>query len=173
MGDLVPLSHLLEYPIRIGRREIVHYTYLERKCLKESKANPEYKPAEKRSDLENLPWYNVLWNLHYPLSVLVKNTSVMIAAMREEQPPSQALRLSQGRGERLVTSRKRPWEGYRRLSPSRLPLRAHFHRKREVWVRGSEKNISPFHCFLQIFQNHECCMFLARKIYRHQDLQAN
>lgn len=60
MGDLVPLSHLLEYPIRIGRREIVHYTYLERKCLKESKANPEYKPAEKRSDLENLPWYNVL-----------------------------------------------------------------------------------------------------------------
>ena len=26
----------------------------------------------------------------------------------------------------------------RPLSPSRLPLRAHFHQKRDVWVRGSE-----------------------------------
>ena len=25
----------------------------------------------------------------------------------------------------------------RPLSPSRLPLRAHFHQKRDVWVRGS------------------------------------
>ena len=50
--------------------------------------------------------------------------------------------------ERLVMSRKVSWEGYRRqdgrqakfrrslLSPSRLPLRAHFHRERDVWVRG-------------------------------------
>ena len=48
-----------------------------------------------------------------------------------------------GRGERLVMNRRTgPWEGYRRqggspLSPSRLPLRSHFHRKRDVWVRGS------------------------------------
>ena len=32
-----------------------------------------------------------------------------------EQPPPQAVRFSQGRGERLVMSRKGPWEGYRRL----------------------------------------------------------
>ena len=35
-------------------------------------------------------------------------------------------------------SRKGPWEGY----SSRLPLRAHFHQKRDVWVRGS---ISAFY----------------------------
>ena len=41
------------------------------------------------------------------------------------------------RNEWLVMNRKGPWEGYRRpLSPSRLPLRAHFHQKRDVWVRG-------------------------------------
>ena len=45
---------------------------------------------------------------------------------------------SQCRGKRLVMNRKRPWEGYRQqLSPSRLPLRAHFHRERDVWVRDS------------------------------------
>ena len=33
----------------------------------------------------------------------------------------------------LVMNRKGQWEGY----PSRLPLCAHFHRKRDVWVRGS------------------------------------
>ena len=61
------------------------------------------------------------------------------------QLPPQALRFSQGRGERLVMNRKGPWEGYRRqgknrgspLSPSRLPLRAHFHREKGVWARGS------------------------------------
>ena len=37
-------------------------------------------------------------------------------------------------------NRKGPWEGYRRqASHSRLPLRAHFHQKRDVWVRGSVK----------------------------------
>ena len=51
------------------------------------------------------------------------------------------------RNEWLVMNRKGPWEGRRRqakrrlatsrlLSPSRLPLRAHFHQKRDVWVRG-------------------------------------
>ena len=58
----------------------------------------------------------------------------------QHQPPSQALRFSQGRGKRLEMSRKGPWEGYRRqakrltsrpLSPSRLLLRA-----RDVWLRG-------------------------------------
>ena len=40
------------------------------------------------------------------------------------------------RNEWLVMNRKGPWEGYSRpLSPSRLPLRAHFHQKRDVWVR--------------------------------------
>ena len=27
------------------------------------------------------------------------------------------------------------------LSPSRLPLRAHFHQKRDVWVRGSKSTL--------------------------------
>ena len=58
-------------------------------------------------------------------------------------PPPQALRFSQGRGERLVMNRKGPWEGCRRrLSPSRLPLRAHFHRERDVWVRGRAECMS-------------------------------
>ena len=54
----------------------------------------------------------------------------------------------------LVMNRKGPWEGYRRageatsrpLSPSRLPLRAHFHRKRDVWVRGRIKSIALKKC---------------------------
>ena len=36
------------------------------------------------------------------------------------QAPPQALRFSQGRGERLVTNRKGPWEGYRRRAKRRL-----------------------------------------------------
>ena len=38
----------------------------------------------------------------------------------KNQPSPQALRFSQGGGERLVMNRKEPWEGY--------SLRAHFHR---------------------------------------------
>ena len=38
----------------------------------------------------------------------------------KNQPSPQALRFSQGRGERLVMNRKGPWEGY--------SLRAHFNR---------------------------------------------
>ena len=63
------------------------------------------------------------------------------------QPPPQALRFLQGRGERLVTNRKGPWvqtagEGPSLpLSPSRLPLRAHFGRERDVWVRGRSQVI--------------------------------
>ena len=62
------------------------------------------------------------------------------------QPPPQALRFLHGRGERETSDwwwaardhgkgtvgRRSP------LSPSRLSLRAHFHQKRDVWVRGSE-----------------------------------
>ena len=61
------------------------------------------------------------------------------------QPPPQPLRFSQGNGERLVMSRKGPWEGYRRqsLSPSCLPLRAYFHRERDVWVQGSPTSPHP------------------------------
>ena len=50
---------------------------------------------------------------------------------------------SAGRAKRLVMNRRTgQWEGYRRqggspLSPSRLPLRAHFHREKGVWARGS------------------------------------
>ena len=36
------------------------------------------------------------------------------------QPRPQALRFSQGRGERLVMSRKGPWEGYRRQAKRRV-----------------------------------------------------
>ena len=37
-------------------------------------------------------------------------------------------------------NRKGPWEGYRWQAKRRLarcPLRAHFHRERDIWVRGS------------------------------------
>ena len=39
------------------------------------------------------------------------------------QPPPQALCFSQGRAERLVMSRKGPWEGYRRQAKRRLARR--------------------------------------------------
>ena len=66
------------------------------------------------------------------------------------QPPPQALRFSQGRGERLVMNRKGPWEGYRRQAKRRLPhcllpsfLCPHIfiERERDVWVRGRSQVI--------------------------------
>ena len=71
----------------------------------------------------------------------------------KSQPLPQALRFSHRRGEcetrvpgdepqgtmgRVQTAGEAP---SRPLSPSRLPLRAHFHRERNVWVRGSS---NPF-----------------------------
>ena len=60
------------------------------------------------------------------------------------QPPPQALRFLQSRGAtgdepqgtigRVQTAGKAT---SRPLSPSRLPLRVHFHRERDIWVRGS------------------------------------
>ena len=70
----------------------------------------------------------------------------------QPQPPPQALRFSHGRGERgeretrVTGDEPQGTMGRvqtageatsRPLSPSRLPLRAHFHQKRDVWVRGS------------------------------------
>ena len=67
------------------------------------------------------------------------------------QPPPQALRFSQGRGERLVMNRKGPWEGYRRQATSRLAhcllsafLCAHFYRERERRL-GSRQVPSHFY----------------------------
>ena len=54
------------------------------------------------------------------------------------QPPPQALRFSHSRGERETRV-----TGDEPLSPSRLPLRAHFLQKRDVWVRGSSRGICP------------------------------
>ena len=58
-------------------------------------------------------------------------------------PPPQALRFSQGRGERLVMSHKGPWEGYRRqVNPARCLLPAFLcARERDVWIRGSDSDI--------------------------------
>ena len=53
----------------------------------------------------------------------------LVPLLVRSQPPPQALRFSQGRGERLVMNRKG-------RSPSRLPLRAHFYRERDVGVQG-------------------------------------
>ena len=52
----------------------------------------------------------------------------------KNQPSPQALRFSQGGGERLVMNRKGSWEGY--------SLRAHFHRERDVWVRGNVRTVT-------------------------------
>ena len=80
------------------------------------------------------------------------------------QPPPQALRFSQGRGERLVMNRKGPWEGYRR---SRLPLRAHFHRERDVWVRGSAVHILGYihdslNTVMNIIKVHDLFPYIGR-----------
>ena len=60
------------------------------------------------------------------------------------QPPPQALRFSHRRRERETRVTGDEPQGTmgrvqtsRPLSPSRLPLRAYFHRERDVWVRGS------------------------------------
>ena len=61
-----------------------------------------------------------------------------------DQPPPQALRFSHGGGEsetRVTGDEPQGTMGRvqpsRPLSPSRLPLSAHFHQERDVWVRGS------------------------------------
>ena len=76
--------------------------------------------------------------------------------MRESQPPPQALRFSQGRGERLVMNRKGPWEGYRRQAKRRLArcllpafLCAHIFIERET--SGYEAAWNP--CNLVLFNN--------------------
>ena len=72
---------------------------------------------------------------------------------RPRQPPPQALRFSHGRGERetRVTGDEpqgtmgrvqTAGEACRPLSPSRLPLRAHFHQKRDVWLGGSVRGLT-------------------------------
>ena len=33
------------------------------------------------------------------------------------------------------------------LSPSRLPLRAQFHRERDIWVRGRQRKVIGYRCF--------------------------
>ena len=59
----------------------------------------------------------------------------------QPQPPPQALRFSHGRGERETSdwwwTARDHGKGTDGRSPSRLPLGAHFHQKRDVWVRGS------------------------------------
>ena len=61
-----------------------------------------------------------------------------ISVTEQSQPPPQALRFSHGRGERETSD----WWWTARdhgKGSSRLPLRAHFHEKRDVWVRGRSK----------------------------------
>ena len=48
------------------------------------------------------------------------------------QPSPQALRFSQGRGARLVMSRKGSWEGYRRQVKPVVPFPPSFARARET-----------------------------------------
>ena len=64
-------------------------------------------------------------------------------ARRQLQPPPQALRFSHRRGERETRVTGDEPQGtmgrvQTSLSPSRLPLRAHFLRERDVWVRGRD-----------------------------------
>ena len=58
------------------------------------------------------------------------------------QPPPQTLRFSHGRGERETRVTGDEPQGtlgrVQTFFSSRLPLRVHFHRKRDVWVRGRE-----------------------------------
>ena len=78
----------------------------------------------------------------------VKNLNLFTREkMYAYQPPPKALRFSHGRrrarNEWLVMNRRGPWEGYtrqakrpsRKLSPSRLPLRAHFYKERRLGTR--------------------------------------
>ena len=57
------------------------------------------------------------------LSGLVQSLEFLKNVLK--QPPPQALCFSQGRGERLVMSRKGPWEGYKRPVVSFPPSFAH------------------------------------------------
>ena len=61
--------------------------------------------------------------------------------VRKFQPPPQALRFSHGRSERETRVTGDDPQGTMGRVPSHLPLRAHFHRKRDVWVRGRENSI--------------------------------
>ena len=94
-------------------------------------------------------------SLKTPLTAVPK-----VAVVERSQPPPQALRFSHGRGERETsdwwwTTRDhgKGTNGRRSpLSPSRLPLRGHFHQKRDVWVRGRERS-SVRKCEKMIFDS--------------------
>ena len=96
------------------------------------------------------------------ISVHVRDVLRDVGSYRKShrKPPSQALRFSRRRGERETrVTGDEPQGTMGRiktagvatsppLSPSRLPLRTHFHRERDVWVRGRKDkqkiSSSPF-----------------------------
>ena len=86
--------------------------------------------------------------LHFAVTSRWPGTTAALTSLRP-QPPPQALRFSHGRGGRETsdwwwTARDhgKGTDGrWSPLSPSRLPLRAQFHQKRDVWVRGRAKSI--------------------------------
>ena len=84
------------------------------------------------------------------------------------QPPPQALRFLHGRGESETsdwwwTARNhgKGTEGRRSpLSPSRLHLRAHFHQKRDVWVRG--RTHTKLYTLIRCFSGKTCPNLVPR-----------
>ena len=90
------------------------------------------------------------------------------------QPPPQALRFSQSRGERLVMNRKGPWEGYRRQAKPVVSFPPSFartfsSRERDVWVRGRGRDV---HSLLNEIKCLQILLLLAsisnRQIFQSQ-----
>ena len=60
----------------------------------------------------------------------------------------------------------------RAQTPSRLPLRAHFHQKRDVWVRGSDGDVSRVGTPRETSpaaKNEEERMFSQASVHLHQE----
>ena len=99
----------------IGRDEnFVYFEFLEGQFYKEKPLYVNLKETKHSFEVFFVicVFKRCIFNLEMRNTGLVYHRHRAVSLLR--QPPPQALRFSQGRGERLVMKRKGPWEGYRR-----------------------------------------------------------
>ena len=103
------------------------------------------------------PWF---WTLTNGNIALIYSVTICEQKTKDQPPPPQALRFSHGLGKRRARNASDWWRRARDqgkgkegrfsvrfsavspVSPSRLLLRANFHRERDVWVRGGQRIVN-------------------------------
>ena len=147
-----------------------------KKAKDESKHSENWHPLQ-RNEQEICPpfWKSPMYDVTSTGSDQWTNPSLLheinlLAQFRTDshQPPPQALRFLHGSGESETsdwwwTARNhgKGTEGRRSpLFPSRLPLRAHFHQKRDVWVRG--RTHTKLYTLIRCFSGKTCPNLVPR-----------